>query len=414
MNVRMNVFATLIDVVLLVVIGVGAFFVPLILVWGLDDGFSSSLGLSWAAAVDTWFLGHGVPLTFSLDSGLLQSLALTDSLGTFNVEVALLGVCSLTVFWGYRLGRRSASQKFPISTWITGIGGLLVLSFCLVFFLPEHVASISIVEALTRPALFLSIGLLLANWTIVGKVVMDGLEKVFPGTLIQILHFGFKTGTASLLALLGVSSVVLSVILVTSFAKVISLYEALQPGAWGIVALSVAQLAMIPTAIIWVSNWLVGPGIALGSGALVTPVGTNLSAVPALPIFGILPEEGIPLGISVVIVPVVISVVAGVVAYPSLDKATSNQHADHTKLGGYIGIRPIKYICASLAAGTIGGLFGLSLSAMVSGAAGPGRFEVVGADPVQILLWFGGEVALGALIGIVSRTASSRVASSPR
>ena len=72
MNARLNAFATVLDVVVLVGLGLGLLFAPLTLVWAFDDGFATDLLLSWAIAVDGWMLGHGVPLTLTLDPSLAQ------------------------------------------------------------------------------------------------------------------------------------------------------------------------------------------------------------------------------------------------------------------------------------------------------------------------------------------------------
>ncbi len=413
MNVRTNIFATMLDVVALVAIGVGTFFAPLILIWALDDGFSSSLGISWALSVDAWFLGHGVPLQFSLDPDLLRSLSLSDSLGTFTVDIALMGFAFLTVFWGYRLGLRRASRKYPFSTWFTAIGVLLFLSFCLVFFLPQHEVSIPMFEAAVRPSLFLSTGLVFANWKSARKRVIFALQKVIPNSVMQLIRFGLKAGSGSAIGLLGTSAMVVSVLVLASFTRVIALYESLQPGVWGIIAVSVLQLAMIPNIIIWVSNWLVGPGISVGAGAVVSPVGANSATLPALPLFGIVPENASPLGISIVIAPILISVAASAFAYHHLEQVIKYQPSS-SRLGIFLARRPIKYFTAAFLAGIVAGFLGLVLTAMVSGSAGPGRFEVVGADPVQIFLWYGSEVTVGALVGIVSMILIRRVSASPR
>ncbi len=113
MNARLNALATVLDVLVLVGLGLGLFFAPLTLVWAFDDGFSTDLLLSWAIAVDGWMLGHGVPLTFTLDETLAQSLSLGAANSVFVVDVALLGVGLLSVLWGYRIGRRSGTRILP-------------------------------------------------------------------------------------------------------------------------------------------------------------------------------------------------------------------------------------------------------------------------------------------------------------
>ena len=204
MNARLNALATVLDVVVLVGLGLGLFFAPLTLVWAFDDGFATDLLLSWAIAVDGWMLGHGVPLTFTLDPLLAQSLSLGDTNSNFVVDVALLGVGLLTLMWGYRIGRRSGTRIYPVSTWFLAVGTLAALSFAMVFFLPAHMVSMELMDALVRPALFLAAGLALATW--VGSRAPGGqvLEGVLPEGLLAVLRTGVKAGGASLLGLVGV------------------------------------------------------------------------------------------------------------------------------------------------------------------------------------------------------------------
>ncbi len=53
-------------------------------------------------------------------------------------------------------------------------------------------------------------------------------------------------------------------------------------------------------------------------------------------------------------------------------------------------------------AGGLGAAGGFVLAALTSGQAGPGRFQNVGADPAQIALWWGLEVFIGVLLGLIS------------
>ena len=60
----------------------------------------------------------------------------------------------------------------------------------------------------------------------------------------------------------------------------------------GNVALLALQLAFAPNLIIWAASYALGAGFSLGSGALVAPAGTELGLLPAIPVFGALPEVG--------------------------------------------------------------------------------------------------------------------------
>lgn len=402
MNARLNAFATVLDVVVLVGLGLGLLFAPLTLVWAFDDGFATDLLLSWAIAVDGWMLGHGVPLTLTLDPTLAQSLSLGESSSTFVVDIALLGLGLITLLWGYRIGRRSGTRIYPVSTWFVAVGTLVALSFAMVFFLPDHMVTMELMDALVRPALFLAAGLALATW--VGSRAPGGrvLEGALPDTVLAVMRTGVKTAGASVLGLVALASLAIAGLVLWSFGTMIVLYESLQPGVWGIITLSIAQLALLPTAIVWGAMWMVGPGFALGTGALVSPLGTTVQAVPALPLLGIIPSTP-PMGaIMIVAVPLAVSFIAGVAATTmllgnnpgNLWRSVGDTEFHHQPL--------VQILAASAVAGALGSFGGFLLASMTSGSAGPGRFQNVGADPAQIALWWGLEIFVGVLLGLIS------------
>jgi hypothetical protein len=402
MNARLNAFATVLDVVVLVGLGLGLLFAPLTLVWAFDDGFATDLLLSWAIAVDGWMLGHGVPLTLTLDPTLAQSLSLGESSSTFVVDIALLGLGLITLLWGYRIGRRSGTRIYPVSTWFVAVGTLVGLSFVMVFFLPQHMVTMELMDALVRPALFLAAGLALATW--VGSRAPGGrvLEGVLPETVLAVMRTGVKTAGASVLGLVALASLALAGLVLWSFGTMIVLYESLQPGVWGIITLSIAQLALLPTAIVWGAMWMVGPGFAVGTGALVSPLGTTVQAVPALPLLGIIPSNP-PIGaIMIVAVPLAVAFIAGVAATTmllgknpgNLWRNVGDTEFHHQPL--------VQILAASAVAGVLGSFGGFVLASITSGSAGPGRFQNVGADPAQIALWWGLEICVGVLLGLLS------------
>ena len=402
MNARLNAFATVLDVVVLVGLGLGLLFAPLTLVWAFDDGFATDLLLSWAIAVDGWMLGHGVPLTLTLDPSLAQSLSLGESSSSFVVDIALLGLGLITLLWGYRIGRRSGTRIYPVFTWFVAVGTLVGLSFSMVFFLPQHMVTMELMDALVRPALFLAAGLALATW--VGSRAPGGrvLEGVLPETVLAVMRTGVKTAGASVLGLVALASLAIAGLVLWSFGTMIVLYESLQPGVWGIITLSIAQLALLPTAIVWGAMWMVGPGFALGTGALVSPLGTTVQAVPALPLLGIIPSTPPMEAIMIVAVPLAVSFIAGVAATTmllgsnpgNLWRNVGDTEFHHQPL--------VQILAASAVAGVLGSFGGFVLASMTSGSAGPGRFQNVGADPAQIALWWGLEICVGVLLGLLS------------
>lgn len=413
MNARIVALATVLDVVVLMGLGLGLFFAPLTLIWAFDDGFSTDLLFSWAASLDLWLLGHGVPLAFSLPVELADSLSLGSLSREFIVDVALLGVGLLSLLWGYRIGRRESTIRYPLMVWTLSVATMVGATFLLVFFAPAHVVEIQLIDALVRPSLFLAAGLAIATWVGPDSIGKEVLSKNLPEGAFAVVRSSFVAGLGSVFALLTVSAIAVAIVLVASFSRVISLYEALQPGIFGIIALSVAQLALLPTLIVWAATFLVGPGFALGSGAIVSPLGTELQTVPALPILGIIPSNPPAIGIIVVAIPLLLAVVAGLSVRSRLIRDTESLWGDmHTT--GFFGQPFVRMFLTAVLSAFVAAALGGFLAEMVSGQMGPGRFAVVGPESSTVALWLGIEVGVGVFLGVLSGSLSSKLALSSR
>lgn len=413
MNARIVALATVLQIVVLVGLGVGLIFAPLTLMWAIDDDFSTDLLVSWAATVDVWLLGHGVPLLFTLSPELADSLALGALSREFVVDVALVGIGLLTLLWGYRLGRQEATRAYPLLVWFLAVGTLVGLSFLMVFFLPEQVVQISLMDALIRPALFLAAGLAIAAWSGTGDEGTKPRESVVPNSAFGLLRSGFVAGAGSVLAVIGVSATVVAILLVASFSQVITLYEALQPGIIGVLVISIGQFALLPTVIVWTATWFVGPGFSLGAGALVSPLGTNIQALPTVPLLGIVPETVPSFAVIALLVPVVAAFAAGVVMARSVILDPRGGLWKSVTDTGFFDQPVIRLATASVVAGLVAAGLGGVVAALTSGSLGPGRFALVGPDPFAVALWWGLEVGIGVLIGALAAgaTKASPVAS---
>lgn len=404
MKARIVALATVLDVLVLVGLGLGLFFAPLALIWAFDDGFSTDLLASWAAAVDMWLLGHGVPLAFSIPADLADSLALGSLSREFSVDVALLGVGLLSVLWGYRIGMRETTWRHPLMVWTLAVGTMVAASWAVVWFIPDQVVQINFVDALIRPALFLAAGLAIAAWVLADQEGRSVFERFVPEGVLTAVSGGLRAGLGAILGVVAVSALVVAVVLVASFTRVISLYESLQPGPWGIVALSIAQLALLPTVVVWAVSVLVGPGFSLGIGALISPLGTTLQTVPALPILGILPTNPEVLGIAIIAVPVLVAVAAGALIAPRVMAGDRRLWLDISGTG-FFSQPLVRIAAASAIAALVTGGGGWVLAELTSGQMGPGRFVEVGPDPSLLALWWGVEAGAGVLLGALTRAA---------
>jgi hypothetical protein len=94
------------------------------------------------------------------------------------------------------------------------------------------------------------------------------------------------------LVLLACGAAVLATGLIRHFGTVTALHSALDPGIGGSIALLLAQLALIPNALVWAASYALGSGFGMGAGSVVTPVGTELGILPGVPLLGALPGEG--------------------------------------------------------------------------------------------------------------------------
>ena len=80
--------------------------------------------------------------------------------------------------------------------------------------------------------------------------------------------------------------------LILHLSRVVTLIQALRPGAAGNIALVLLQLAFAPNAIVWSGSYALGAGFAVGPGSAVAPAGTQLGILPGLPMLGALPATG--------------------------------------------------------------------------------------------------------------------------
>ena len=52
------------------------------------------------------------------------------------------------------------------------------------------------------------------------------------------------------------------------------------------IALLLAQLALVPNALVWAASYALGAGFVMGAGSVVAPAGTELGMLPGLPLLG--------------------------------------------------------------------------------------------------------------------------------
>jgi hypothetical protein len=384
---RLTVLFSALEAIVAVAIGVAIPLATLTLVWAIQFGFAPSFSIFWRGAVDIWLIGHGVDTTFRLDATTTATLGIPGADQPVLITIALLGFALLTVLLGVRAGGRIAETGHRL------LGSLVLLtaggaaSFGVTFSALHVDARPSLWQGTLLPTLALAIGvgigLLNADRPELPRV--DPLLRASVGGALQI-------GVAAVAVTLAVAAVAVALLVIGHYGQLIRLYEALHTGVLGGLALTLGQLALLPDVVIWAASWFVGPGFALGTGSHVSPLGTAVGPVPAIPLIGAIPTGDLAFGFVGLLVPVVAAFLVGAATRARLSEAL----ADHA------GRRWPAYVATGLGGGVVGGLLLGLLAWAAAGSAGPGRFAQVGPDPLAVGLAAAAEIGVAAVLGVVA------------
>jgi hypothetical protein len=392
-------------------IGIGISLLPLSLMWALQLETGVGWDVFYRASADIWLVGHGVDLTVTLDPVLAAAVNLPGAEKPFLISIAPLFFSLLTILLGVRLGRKSleSGARFvgPVAA-ISTFGGLTVL----IALSSLNVSAMPTVwMALSFPTAIFAVGVFIGARGEVGhsggraervqkKVV--GWAFGLPAQVRAVLASSLRGGLAAAAMVVSISAVVLSVLMIANFSTILGLYEGLQGGVFGSLILTAAQLLFMPNFVMWVASWFVGTGFALGTGSSVSPVGTDLGLVPALPILGAMPTTDLAFGFLGVLVPVIAGFVAAFFIRPGLVRA----------LGAQLSFRWLFFAVVGIA--LVGGILIGFMAWASGGAAGPGRLVDVGPNALRTGGVAAVEFLIAASLGMYagSRSSSSAPAKS--
>lgn len=392
-----------VDAVVAAVIGLGVVLVPLVLGW-----FTAFSGADWASLWPTgariWQLGNLVPLHLSLDDLFVASSGVAADAAGFVVSLAPLALAGFVLLFAARSGRRAARA----SAWIVGVvsGTVVTCAIATVVLMTSGtpVASVASWQAILFPtALYLGgalVGAVTTAWGDGDDGAIDALHdrvdalspawRAVPALAVR--------GTAiALVGLIGLGGLALLASVITRGGEMITLFEAAQVDAVGATGLTFAHLAYLPTLLVWAISWVAGPGFAVGTATAVAPSNVDLGVVPSLPLLGLLPEQGSPFLLLVMLAPVAVGALAAL--------SLRGMLAQEWRAEGMLGddaepFLPRIALAASVAVLTAG--TAALLAVMASGSMGPGRLVDVGPSAGPVALAVGLEVLLGAAIVLLS------------
>lgn len=392
MTRRITALMSAFEALLIVAIGIAVPLSILTIMWAAQFGFQIDWVVFWRAAVVIWLVGHGVDVTFQLDAQTALALGVTGVGEPFVVSLALSGFALCTALAGVVMARRLRREPHRVLGELVALTTVVVLSGLLVLTVSTEGVLPSRWQAALFPGLVFGLGLAIGSIgaTNPARVRLRRMIAEGPQPWVTAGGAALRAGLGTVTTVIVAASIVTTMALMLGYGQVIALYESVQAGVLGGIALTAAQLALLPTLVIWAASWLVGPGFAVGAGSTVSPIATTLGPLPSVPVLGALPSEPSPLGFMTLIVPVLAAFIAGLAVRPRLVAALDGEPPRWWGLG-----------TAVLAAVVAGGAMGF-LAFVGAGAAGPGRLAEVGPDPVTVGLWMLAETLIGASLGLLA------------
>lgn len=198
---------------------------------------------------------------------------------------------------------------------------------------------------------------------------------------------------AALFTVLAGASAVLVVALLQGRDAVTAIVEGLDGGVVGLVLLTALHLIYLPNLLLAAASWMLGAGVTVGDGSLISMSTTDVGFLPAIPAFGLVPVDAEPS--SAAYWWLLVGVAGGAVAALAVAWARPRARFDQTALvGGLAGV-------AAGAAVTLAAALG-------SGGLGSDRLAHVGARLPELavfaptLMGLAG-VAAGLILGLVRR-----------
>ncbi len=394
------------EAVIVVAIGVGIALVPLTVLWATQFGLAIDWVVFWRAAVDVWLLGNGVDLTVQLDPAVVTALGLPGSEAPFTLTIALLGYGLLAVLLGRHTGARAAETPYRWVGAAAAIACYGLLAAVLSLTAGTDAVRASLPQGILLPTAVYAAGVLsgVLGGVLRGQAAGSLVRRyrTLPAVARGIAATALRGGTAAAAAIIAVSAVAVFVLILSNYATVIGLYETVQSGLTGGIVLTLLELALIPNLVVWAAAWLVGPGIAVGVGTSVSPVGTVLGSVPGLPILGVLPHGTLAFGFLGLLVPVLTGFLAAAV--------TRLRQARTDTAPPTLPQRLVTGLATGIVAGVLLGL----LAWWSGGAMGPGRLAEVGPDPLLVGLLTAVEVGVAACAGLLTPHPFQRSRVSPK
>lgn len=380
-------------------IGLAIPLIPLTILWATNFDAGIQWDVYYRAAADIWLLGHGVHFTVTLDPSFATSLNLPGLDAPFLLSLAPTALALITFLLAMRLGRRTIEAEVRFVGPVSAILAFGAVAIAIAFSALNASAMPTVWRAITLPTLIFVVGLLVGARGEIGRSGgraenIKARVTLWTRTLSPQLRAWFRASLVGGVGSIGIVTVVAgaltALLFVVRFPQIVGLYEGLQAGFGGGAVVTLAELAYLPSIVMWVVSWLSGAGFAMGRGSWVSPAGADIGPLPSLPVFGLVPEGQVVGGYLWLVVPVLATILAARVVRPRL---VSSLHPSERR----------RWLAATaLGMALVAGVTGLVLSLAASGSVGPGRMADFGPTPWLTLVWVFGVTLVASLIGLLT------------
>lgn len=389
------------DALIAAAVGVAAALAPLTVFWVVGLGGADWSAL-WPTSVRIWQLGNLVPLQITLPPEYLTATGIPTDAGQFWLSLAPLAFAGGVAIFAARSGARAARA----GAWVLGVASGTLVTAVIAWLVwrssANPVAAVYGWQALLLPTAVFALpalaGAIVGAWRHGDDGPVDALRLRLTrdadwATVPEASARGLGVAVAGFV---GVGALLVGVATLARGGQVVALFESAHVDATGATMIQLGQLAYLPTLVVWGAAFAAGPGFALGTGATVSPAGTDIGVLPGIPLLGVIPETVSSWMLLSVLLIVAVGFVAGAAA------RASGRHAHGEALAETDADTPVPRL-AMLAVIVVGGAAAAALLAyLASGSIGPGRLADVGPAPGPVALAVGIELAIGAAIALFS------------
>ncbi len=281
------------------IIGLVVAAIPVFVMWiSTVDSSGSWLDPLRTAGV-LWLAGHGVAL----------------EVGSAAYSLLPWGLCAIWLALLIHAGKWAA-RAARVDT--LRDGGILIGSAGFLYAVIATVVSVlsATSEIRTVPVRAFGFTLVIALIGLTYGVVRGaGLVPAIRALVPKPVWTALLGATTAVTALIGFGALVAAVALVIGFSSALDIAKFLDAGVLGGLALLLLGIGYLPVAIMWSISYLVGAGITIGPGVLLSPfiAVSTPTQLPPFPLLAALPQHAGPISWALPLLAVAAGAVAGLV-----------------------------------------------------------------------------------------------------